>query len=318
MAASLMLAEPTAGPQGRRSDVAITKNVSVRVFDVSFSRNLYYSVGVFSKVSSSMEWGEKHFYGSGKQPSVALINKDEQFYAIEVHRSQVYKQCFYRVGRINMFSKTIEWMRCEKPMCLGVKPKVSATDSGKIVVVNEQVYSRHNLQYQIGKLVVGDGNPSVIFSKSMFIVNADREKLQGVEPDIAIDEASVILIYRSGFQTLSSCLGTFAEDDKSITWHDLQDVPGTGINPCISFNSDSYLVESHQTKLGRHLRFNHGRINYHEKKVIWGDLTIPTLGEYPAIALSNDGFVVELHKTYFGQTLYHSCGELKIRTTPAP
>ena len=315
MAASLMLAGPTAGPKGRRSDVAISDNISVRVSDATLSRNLYYSVGIFNEGSFSMEWGENYSYGIGKQPSVTLTNKGEQFYAIEVHRSHLQKQCYYFIGKVNKDTKTIEWMGCEMPMCLGVKPKVSATDSGKIVVVTEQIYSQHNyMNYNIGKLDISDGNPCVTFSESMFIVNTNWERLQGVEPDITISKGSAILIYRSGFQTLYSHLGTFAANDESITWHDVQDVPGTGINPCISLNSDNYLVESHQTKHRRQISRNHGRISYHEKKVIWGNPTISTLGEYPAIALSNDGLVVELHKTIFGQTLYQSCGELKTRS----
>ena len=314
MAANLLLAGPVAGPQGRFSDVAVSKNVSVRVFDSSFSRNLCCTVGIFNKITSSMEWGENYSYGSGKQPSVALINKDEKFYAIEIHRSHLQKQCYYRIGEVNKDAKQIEWMGREKQMCLGVKPRVSATDSGKIVVVHEQTYSLLNrMKYHIGKLNISDGNPceaSITISRSSFIANVSCEWLHGVEPDITISENSAILIFRSGFHKIYSHLGTFAEDDKSIIWHGVQDVPDTGINPRISLNSDDYCVESHQKKLGRQISRNHGRISQHE--IIWGNPTIPTLGEYPSITLSDDGVVIELHKKNFGQTLYDSCGELKV------
>ena len=323
MAASLMLAEPTVGPQGRRSAVAISKNVFVRVFDVAFTMKLYYSVGVFDEVSSRTEWGENHYYGKGKQPSVALITKDEKFYAIDCHRSQFTKQCYYRIGEVKKDIKRIDWIGSEMPMCKGVKPKVSATDSGKIVVVNEETFSRRNfMSYQIGKLIINDGNPRrIAFNDPAFIVTPNWVKLQGVEPDITINENSAILIYRSGFSTISSQFGTFEANDESITWHDQQNVSaaGTGgINPCISLNSRDYCVESHQTKHGRLIRRNHGRISQDEKRVIWANKessTRSTLGEYPAIALNNDGFIVETHKINFGKTLYQSYGELKIRPT---
>ena len=319
MAAALRLAGPwpIAGLQGCHSDVSISNDVFVNVYDASLSRNLWYTVGTFNEDDSSMEWGVTYSYGKGKQPSVALINKDEKCYAIEVHRSHLQKQCHYRIGEVNKDAKQIEWLGSEKDLCLGVKPRVSAIDSGKIVVVHEKIYSLNSrMQYHIGKLDISNGNPceaSIILSRSKVIVNGSCEALQGVEPDITISEDVVILIYRSGFNTICSNLGTFTEDDKVILWHDLQDVPGTGINPRISLNSGNYCVESHQTKFGRQISRNHGRISRHE--IIWGNPTTATLGEYPSITLSNDGLVVELHKTCFGQKLYQSCGELKVRPT---
>ena len=318
---SLMLTGPVAGHQlrhGRRSDVAISKNVSVRVYDASLSRDLWCTVGVFNEDSSSMEWGENHSYGNGKQPSVALITKDEKLYVIEVHRSHLQKLCYYRIGTVSKDDKIIEWIGSEKSLCLGVKPKVSATNSGKIVVVHEQKYSLFNhMKYHIGKLEITEGNPSeasINISRSSFIVNVGCENLQGVEPNITISEAegsaaSAILIYRNGFNRICSNLGTFVEDDQIIRWHGNQAVPGTGINPCISLNSHDNLVESHQTKIGRHISFNYGRISQHE--IIWGNPMTHYLGEYPSIALSDEKFVVALHKTCFGQTLHQSYGELK-------
>ena len=316
MAASLRLDGPSPGPQGRRSDVAISKNISVRVFDSTLTRNLYYSVGVFNEVTSSMEWGENHYFSHGKQPSVALINKDEHLYAVEVHYSKVYMKWYYRFGKVDKDNKKIEWEGLEITMDSGLRPKVSATDSGKIVVVTEQInrlqhYKRMN--YHIGKLIISDGNPSITFSGSIFIADTNWVTLRGVEPDITINENSAIVIFRSGFKTISSLLGTFAENDRSIGWHDVQVVPGTGINPRVSLNSNDYCVESHQTKFGRQICRNQGRISQDAKKVIWGNNMVCTLGEYPAIALGNDGFVIELHKTHFGIKFFQSFGELKIR-----
>ena len=310
MAVSLKLAKPTPGPQGRRSDVAISENTTVRVFDSTFSWNLFYSVGEVSSntESPSIKWDEHQLYGTGKHPSVALTKKDGDLYVIVVHHSRFYKKCYYRLGRI--VNKDIEWIGDER-IFSGVKPRVSATDEGKIVAVNEQSFT-FNMEYHIGKLASGsDGKPFIHFEDPLSIDDSNGEKLQGVEPDITISENRVILIFRSGFHTymLQSYLGTLAEDGK-ITWHTLQVVPGIGISPCISLNSHNYLVESHQTKLGRLISCNHGDVNPDEKRVIWGkneSLAAPTFGEYPAIALSNDGIVVESHKTNFGITLYQSC-----------
>ena len=307
----LFLTGPIPGPPGRRSDVAISNNNFVRVHDSTISRILHYSVGVFNNVCSSIEWGEDLAFSSGKKPSVALINKQGHLYAIEVHYSKLYFKWYYRLGKVNERKKIIKWEGRETIMNSGLRPKVCATDSGKIVVVNEESnrarpYRRMN--YHIGKLIISDGNPSITFNESKNIGN--NSCLQGVEPDITISENTAILIFRSGFQTISSLVGTFSENDQSITWHDLQVVPGDGINPRISLNSRDYCVESHQTKAGRQICRNHGRISQPEKKIIWGNSMVCTLGEYPAIALGDDGFVVELHKTHFGTKTFQSHGQL--------
>ena len=309
------------GPSGRRPSLSVnsSKNFAIRVFDDgTLSMNLSYSAGVYNKENASIVWNKPVCYGSGKQPSVALMNIDEKLYSIVVHRSQTSKQCFFCIGEVDMDTKVITWEPPEA-YCTGVKPKVSATDSGKIVFVNEKSYNLwDHMDYHIGKLVINNANPCIQFTihdAPLSRTGAREEVFRGVEPDITINEDSAILIYRSGFDGIFSRLGIFIDNDSQITWYDAQPAPGTGINPCISLDSHNNFVESHQTKFGRKISRNHGSINQRDRKVVWGDqsLTTPTLGEYPAIALSNDGFIIEMHKSIFGNRLFQSYGELKNR-----
>ena len=71
-----------------------------------FDETLSYAVGNVDKEGSAITWG---FPGqmSGDYPSIAIIERDDQFYVIEVHCSSgPPRKCFFRVGRVK-FMKLI-------------------------------------------------------------------------------------------------------------------------------------------------------------------------------------------------------------------
>ena len=64
-----------------------TKKIAVRVNDSNISRSLYYSVGKVCKEEMVISWGDLKSYGTGKDPSVALVTIGKQLYVVETHSS---------------------------------------------------------------------------------------------------------------------------------------------------------------------------------------------------------------------------------------
>jgi hypothetical protein len=83
--------------------------VVVTVYD-NGSGKLFYQIGFVNRISNTVEWGDPEEYGTGKQPSVALVRLDSHLYVIEVHCVSFRKECFIRVGEVEIEGvKRIEW-----------------------------------------------------------------------------------------------------------------------------------------------------------------------------------------------------------------
>ncbi len=132
----------------------------------------------------------------------------------------------------------------------------------------------------------------------------------GVEPDVAISDTTIVVICRTGLSTLQTKVGTI-HSDRQIHWGPTMPLSSTGINPTISINSKGYVVEIHQTKMFRSLIRNCGHI-LPDKTIAWKQASTYTQGEYPTVSINDDNFVFEMHKSNFGLKLFHSQGELRV------
>lgn len=306
----LLMTGAQRGPPGHRASVSIDSNdnVAVMVYDNLVDRKLLCTVGIVNKTSNKTAWGAAKEYDTGKQPSVALIHVYHDLYALEVHRSQVLKSCFYRIGKVNKQEKEIDWSivpaAVKLDQCSGVKPKICAACNGTVVIVHETSYSVKSLQYHIGKL---DEQTRRIEGLSTCL---KVPHFPGVEPDVAISDNKLVLVCRSDFSTLQALVGV-VNANNAIEWGRSCRLSYGGINPSISINAYRYIVESHQTKALRQVCRIYGRID-DNNAITWTDssFTSATSGEYPAISLADDGYVIAAHKTNFGMNLFRSQGQL--------
>jgi hypothetical protein len=318
----LLTVPPHTLAKGRRPSVSIDpeRDMMVTVYDDGFG-GLYCQVGNVNKRSNTVKWSDPVRYGTGKQPSIALVRLDDHLYVIEVHRAFVFKQCFVKVGAVETGDvKRIAW-RAEYPQevlrCSVVKPKICATSDGYYVIVHEEAYTTKGIRYHYGRFerhVEGD-------QERLFLSELLRcrpfDGVYGVEPDIAISGNTVAVIFRSGFRDLAYFMGNIHDLRNPIQWLQIQYPvgvvnPSTGVNPSISINHRGYVVVAYQTKIGRQIHYVHGCVK--NNSIVWQqDVSrrSSSRGEYPTITLANDGYVVAMCKSWLGHNLFYSVGKLE-------
>ena len=303
------------GPQdifeGRRSSVVVhpTKGLAVSVFDNAPGSKSFYSLFSVNKKAEDnpLILASRIEFGSGKQPSVALVYEEESdtTYVIATRRCRFHKEFYYHIGTIDGLS--IQWFYHTHIGSGGVKPRISASKNGTIALVCEVKYSpRQRLQYFIGNLDTSNNQPRISWKKENILVPG----FYGVEPDIAISDTMIVIIGRKNFYTLQTLVGKITGERLDISWGSPQELTSMGINPTISINSHGFIVEVHQTKVLRSLSRNHGKINTQGNTIDWKQASTYTQGEYPTVSLSDDNFVFEMHKTNFGTKLFYSQGKL--------
>lgn len=298
---------------GRYSSVNIhpTQDVVVCVYDGSYTdQQLYCSVGTLNRDSGETIWGPVSRYDSGSHPSVALICMGNNLYAVEAHASGfLNSKCCYRVGKVNRAQKNIEWGNTNE-LCSGKKPKICANDDGTVVIVHEEKHAIWGEKIYHDMLKINLDEKTLERSDGRECEVLDFE---GVEPNVAMSEEKVVLVYRSGVSALKIAVGELRRDQTRIEWNSAisSTLPFAGKEPSVGLNSHGNIVESHQTALTmyRLISYNYGHIS--NDVIVWKSNEAHTVGEYPAIAIANDGCTVEMHKTNFGANLYQSQGDLK-------
>ena len=291
--------------RGRCSSVCLhpTKNLAVSIHEAAVGEKLYYSVFTVKKSAGDSVIAEPIEFNYGKHPSVAMVysEKDDKTLVITTLRSKLKKDMFYQIGVLDEAKKMIDWQGTN-PFNEGVKPKVCATNDGLVVIVSEEKLSVQQLRYRTGNVTYA---PPRLNLKSSSKRVPD---LDGVEPDIAMSDTTIIIICRKGLYTLQTKLGTIRADG-DIDWAPAVPLTSAGINPTISINSKGYVVELHQTKTLRKLHQNHGQI-LPTRTVAWMQPSLHATGEYPTVSMNDDNFVFAIHKKSFGTKLYHSQCEL--------
>jgi hypothetical protein len=312
---SLVLAPPHSLSNGRRPSVSIDRerNVAVAVYDDGFG-GLYYLVGDVNKRSNIVNWSEPMNYGTGKQPSIALVRLDDDLYIFEVHREIFFKKCLVNIGSVQTEGvKRIVW-KDEYPhevlQCSVVKPKVSATNNGTYVIFHEEAYTRKGMRYHFGRFERREEGGQQRFFLSELQQCRPFEAACGVEPDLAISGNRVVLVFRSGFRNLDYYTGVINDLRNPIQWHPFKFPAGIGINPSISINRRGYVVATYQTKTLRRLYYVYGHIENDSIVSREGGIS-STYGEYPTISLADDGYIVAIYKSGIGHDLSYSAGKLE-------
>lgn len=232
MSRELILSAPINIQEGRCSSVCLhpVQKLAVSVHEARLGENLYYSVFPVSNEAGGKILTPPIQNDAGKHPSVTFVHIEDgdTTIAIATHRLRLTKDIFYRIGNVNMGKQMIEW-HCSVPMNKGVKPKISSSRNGTIVVIYEEAYSFDKIQYRMGKVTLLV--PTIDWEKGQYIL-----EFKGVEPDISISNTNIVVICRSGLTQLQTKVGIL-QPDNSILWGPTVPIQDTGVNPSISINS---------------------------------------------------------------------------------
>ena len=289
---------------GRYSGVDLSNDKDkavVCVRDVRLDKNLYYHVGAIDCESGAIAWGDARDYDTGQYPSVALIKLGGKLYTLEVHLSDIFNNCYYKIGRVITSNKSILW---EPSVFLGrgKNPKLAANDNGIVVAVKEKSWTYNNYI----QLLVGKFDPTTM--KIYWKPDQTVSDFLGVEPDVAINlNKIVIACCNNGKIRLK--MGNI-NDNLSIDWVDASfELPHEGDNgrstsPSIALNFHGTIVETHHKQS---LSYCYGRVL--EDSILWEESISRDHGMYPCISLANDGTIFEVHKTVTG--LLYSKGKVR-------
>ena len=322
-----LLGGPEVFCTGRCSSVCKhpTEDVAVSVHDSTIDWDLYCRVGICN--NGVRVWRPPVRYDKGALPSVAVIHFDGNFYVLETHvASDSVRRLFLNIGKLDMEAKEIDWQKITGPNKIewcrgptansgaaferftndsrkGKKPKICANDQGVVIIVYERSFKFNQICYHCGQFQVINGKPHIDWMKQSRVLNGVR----GVEPDVALSNNTIALIYRAGFLcTIKSSIGTVK--NYAITLNNGQELLCKGRCPSISINTDGFMFACSQSAGGRWLYRCCGHIH---SPHMWGAAVTQTYGEYPTVALDDNGVLIEIHKTNFGKSLYKSEGELQ-------
>lgn len=242
----------------------------------------------------------------GKHPSIALVcTEDRRTHVVVTHRAHFSKTIYYKLGIET--NDQIAWHQNNHPLTSGVKPKISASQNGTVAIIFEEAFSYNNIiRFHIGTLQ-RDGQEI-----RWKLYDREIPDFIGVEPNIAINNTTVVAICRTSFKTLQTKVGALRNDGSNIEWGATETLTATGINPSVAINTHGYIAEIHQTKFSRQLCRNCGWIRFRDKRISWMKESTFTTGEYPTVSINDNNYVFEMHKTNYGVKLFYSEGSLSV------
>ena len=284
------------------------QTVVVCVFDTSLSISLFSSVGIINKAKGTVEWGEVKRYDDGCFPSVSLVRVEDKLYAVETHKAEFWRNCFYSVGLVNVQAKNVGW-KGSVHLSRGQKPKVSADRNGTVVIIHEHDYGS-SMQLHIGDARWVE--QAINWRSSSQITH-----FQGSEPNVTICNNKVIIVCRGDGNKIDYKVGTYKEQDHSIAWGSLESLPegneaaGIGEYPSISLNSNGNVIEAHQTTtlVMHQLCYTCGRLK--NSSITWAESGKSDMGEYPSVSLFDEKCFFTVHKTNLGPNLFYRQGKLE-------
>ncbi|MFA8300843.1 MAG: phosphatidylinositol-specific phospholipase C domain-containing protein [Hyphomicrobiales bacterium] len=124
-------------------------NVVVEVHKSQGNYGLWYHVGIVNPTTKTISWGKSYKYDNGgMNPSIAINNNN---IAVEVHQAPTSGRVWYRVGRIDTRSKTINWSNSVNYQS-GAQPDVTLLDDGTVIEVHASEGLNDNLWRMMGKV----------------------------------------------------------------------------------------------------------------------------------------------------------------------
>ncbi len=281
--------------------------------------DLVYKVGLLDQGKFSVDWGNDIKYTEGHYPSVALIHiegeAEQKYCVVETHKSQINKDCYYRVGEVNKDLRTIDFGPDIK-LYRGMNPKVCAQADGTVIIISETSYS-YNIQYSIGQVNVSA--KTIEWHEKC----KELDQLSGICPSVSVSNNNVVvacvrssvlsLLWNSDLRFIVGNLQRSGQEI-AIAWGASVN-RGVGANPSISVNSHGRVVEVHESGYARRLLYSIGECRGEQRKIVWENSCCDreyALGRSPSISLADDEYVIESHLTNLGYQTFLSPGQLKV------
>ena len=307
-------------------------NIVVEVSHQYGTNSTFYRVGVL-KEKDRIEWGDpssndppmRIHYGSGTNPQVTL---NAHNYVVEVHKGKCFDRCFYRLGKVNPETRTLEWV-LNKYYDMGLFPKVALNDRNMVVTVFQDNLITKHLNYRIGQInAAGDEIDWQDCKQRIQGTNAEAFSLDMNNNGLVVLSYQNIVtnrIYCKVGQVMNSATGP----TKLIDWSERSRIC-KGANPCASINNNDYVVQAYQSFHYKHLLSNVGVARWSsEFKGIEMTLSHEVSKEknpkrrvarqhygkglHPSIALNDNNQVVEVHEPRVQRNrLHYYIGKLKI------
>jgi hypothetical protein len=245
---------------GDRPSVAIYGNTIVEVHQSEGYETLWYHVGTLNIDSKTISWGDSQMYADGSHASVAM-NGD-----ILVETHQIFEndmdvnKIFYRTGKVNKNSKTIEWTYSDnnEPLQIffkGVHSSIAI--SGNTIVETHESYNSMDLLYRVGVL-----NANTIEWK------AEGSYDKGVHPSVSIAKDLIFEMHESSNTFgLWYRVGKFDLDTKTVKWGSSH-YYDYGLKPSVVID-DHNAVEVHSSENFNSLYENIGSINEITGTIDW-------------------------------------------------
>jgi hypothetical protein len=237
---------------------------------------------LFTTIHEDAMFGIGVPYDNGTQSAVALNGAGV---AVEVHKSRIKNELWYRVGRIHDLS--IKW-GSSVAYDSGVTPAVALSGGGAVVEVHKAAF-KNRLWYRVGAVDAASG---------VISWGDSRTYDSGATPAVALREDGwVVEVHKSeSGSRLWYHVGKLDIATRSIDWGESV-AYDEGRAPAIAINEQGWIVETHQGSSDDALWYRVGRLDAATKRVSWGEARRYDEGVQPAVALTAAGGVVEIHRS---------------------
>ena len=265
---------------------------------------LYCNVGKIES-GGDISWGKSVCYDSGLYPRVAINNAGT---VVEVHVSQVSRDLFFRVGKVDTARIEIQWGERSHHYDSGVNPAIALLDDGRVISVHQtSALGSYATYYKLG--VVDVAHKNIVWGDSI-PYGRGRELALAANKDRAVVE-----VHKSTWgNTLRYRVGQLiGNEQQTITWGE-DTAYGGGCNPCVAINSRGHLLEVHTSINWRRLRRRLAVVNTRTQMLDWvRDGLQYDVGTYPSICLNDnaDKNLVETHQTNVGEAIWCRTGTLR-------
>ena len=263
-----------------------------------------------AKLSNKIDWGQPGVYGSGDehQASVAINNRGiavNVFWTGDETKNKT--SCYYRVGAINIYTKTIAW-GASHFYDRGISPAIAINDQGVVIEAHQsEKVGDYRLWSRVG--FVDSDSKTIAWGGSNYYDHGNPPAIALNNNNIAVE---VHQSQKSGDYSLWSRVGFVDPDHKNIFWGD-SNYYDHGNPPAVAIDGDNLVIEVHQSQKTNDysLWYRTGTVDQDHRTIAWGDSNYYDHGTPPSVAVNNTGTgVVEIHQTeqYLNSALWYHLG----------
>lgn len=295
------------------SDLAVAMDNAGNVIEVHRSskderKDHYYLVGKVDFDKKTIKWGPSRKYDTGTELAVAMDNRGN---VVEIHRGyHETKDHYYRVGRLDVGQKSIEWGESRK-FDTGRALAVALDDYGHVVDVHRGFHEWEDRYYILGKL---DTQNKTILWGDTVKYGSEGGRGGGIyEVAVAMDDlGNVVELHTKGSDAHNYSVGKIDESSQTIDWRSGGKYD-TGSSLAVAMDNHGNVVNVHQGFQERSdLYYKLGRLDPATRTISWSDSHKYDRGRSFAVAMNDSGGVVEVHQGNKDPRVhYYRVGELR-------